>query len=111
MSSSLRRLSFLYSGVIFVLKELYVIALIILLCNTFNWFKVVMPTPPQIVDDYKQNWSKVILMHYHLDTDVFDKKSNTAGKFIFMVGYVVRLGKLIIYENPKIRDARCSRFS
>ena len=40
MSSSLRRLSFLYSGVIFVLKELYVIALIILLCNTFNWFKV-----------------------------------------------------------------------
>jgi len=50
-------------------------------------------------------------MHYHLDTDVFDKKSNTAGKFIFMVGYVVRLGKLIIYENPKIRDARCSRFS
>jgi len=40
-------LSFIYSGVIFVLKELYVIALIILLCNTFNWFKVVMPTPPQ----------------------------------------------------------------
>jgi len=47
MSSTLRRLSFLYSGVIFVLKELYVIAPIILLCNTFNWFKVVMPTPPQ----------------------------------------------------------------
>jgi len=46
MSSSLRRLSFLYSGVTFVLKELYVIALIIL-CNTFNWFEVVMPTPPR----------------------------------------------------------------
>ena len=44
MSSSLRRLSFLYSGVIFVPKELYVIALIILLCNTLNCFKVVMPT-------------------------------------------------------------------
>ena len=49
MSSSLRRLSFLYSGVIFVLKELYVIALIILLCNTFNWFKVVMRDNPQLM--------------------------------------------------------------
>jgi len=39
MSSSLGKLSFLYSGIIFVLKDLYVIALIILLCNTFNWFK------------------------------------------------------------------------
>jgi len=47
-------------------------------------------------------------MHYHLDTDVFDKKSNTARKLIFKVGYVVRPSKLIIYENPKILDAGCS---
>ena len=83
----LRRLSVLYSGVIFVLKVLYVISLIILLCNTFYWLKVVMPTPPQhqqqIVDDYKQNWSNVILMHYHLDTDVFDKKVQHCEKVYF----------------------------
>ena len=46
-------------------------------------------------------------MHYHLDTDVFEK-SNTARKFIFKVGYVVRPSKLIIYENTKILDAGCS---
>jgi len=44
MSSSLRSLSFLYSDVIFVLKELHVIAQIVVLCNTFNWFKVVLST-------------------------------------------------------------------
>ena len=37
------------------------------------------------------------------------KKSNTARKFIFKVGYVVRPSKLIIYENPKILDEGCSR--
>jgi len=37
------------------------------------------------------------------------KNSNTARKFIFKVGYVVRPSKLIIYENPTILDAGCSR--
>ena len=42
----IKKVELFYSGVIFVLKELYVIGLI-LLCNRFNWFKVVVPTPPQ----------------------------------------------------------------
>ena len=48
-------------------------------------------------------------MHYHLDTDVFDKKSNTAREFIFKVSYVVKPSKLIINEDPKILDAGGSR--
>jgi len=48
-------------------------------------------------------------MHYHLDTDVFDKKVQHCEKVYFKVGYVVRPSKLIIYENPKILNAGCSR--
>jgi len=50
----------------------------------------------------------MVLVQYHLGTDVFDKKFQYYEKFFFMIGYMDRPCKLIVYENVKVLDTGCS---
>ena len=82
MLSSLRRLSFSYSGIVILQKELYIIALMILLWNTFSCFKVVMTTisrAPTANCRWILNKSEIksIYHNYYLQDETVDSKMST----------------------------------